>query len=239
MYNIVIKIHLNKEIFSMKRHLIIFMSTAILFFGITLPVFANMISISGLYDTGVNNAGTVLAAGALDMHYILSDSPLGSYGITTVIPRAGSWIEPPSGSNWIGPQAHSEGLTSDPGGYYSYIFNFSLTGLNPNTASISGKWATDNTGVLLLNGISMSTANGFGSLTSFMLTGPNFRDGNNTLEFKVYNIPQGGYPGTGNPSGLLVSGLQGTASAVPLPPAIMLLAPGLIGLAGLRKRNNI
>ncbi|MCX5806268.1 MAG: VPLPA-CTERM sorting domain-containing protein [Proteobacteria bacterium] len=222
----------------MKRHLVMFVSTTILFLGITLPVFADMISISGLYDTGVNDAGKALATGDVETHYILSSvSPLAS-GITTVVPYAsGAWLPPPPESNWIGPQAHAAGLSSDPEGAYSYKLNFSLTGLNPNSASISGKWAADNSAELLLNGKSMATVGGFGSLESFLLTGPNFINGINTLEFKVTNYSGDYY--WGNPSGLLVSGLQGTASSVPLPPSVWLLGSSLIGLVGFRRFKKI
>jgi hypothetical protein len=229
---------ISKRRFSMKRHLIMFVSTAIFFLGITLPVFADMISISGLYDTGVNDAGKALATGALDTHYILSSgSPLTS-GITKVVPYASdAWLPPPSGSNWIAPQAHTVGLSSDPEGVYIYKLNFSLSGLNLNTASISGNWAADNSAELLLNGKSMATVGGFGSLESFLLTGPNFVNGINTLEFKVTNYSGDYY--WGNPSGLLVSGLHGTASAVPLPPSVWLLGSSLIGLVVFRRFKKI
>jgi hypothetical protein len=224
----------------MKRHLIIFVSTAILFLGITLPVFADMISISGLYNTGVNDAGTVLTPGAIDTHYVLSSgSPLSS-GQATIVPYTGTWVTPISGSNWIGPQTHAAWLSSDPAGDYSYKLSFNLTGLNPTTANIGGFWATDNNGVLSLNGHTISAMygeKGYDHLTQFSWTGSYFKEGINTLEFKVNNW--NGNPINGNPSGLLVSGLQGTAAPVPLPPSLMLIAPGLLGLVGLRKRINI
>jgi hypothetical protein len=220
----------------MKRYFILCVCVLILSLGFTLPVFAHIVpAFTGLYNTGVDDAGLVLDNGTNDTHYVLTSSPLGASGTSTVIPFPGAWVTPPTGSSWIGPQSHgTDGLTSDPAGVYSYTLTFSLApGLDPRKTEISGYWAVDNSATLYLNGIYTNVTNGgFNSLAYFDLTS-NFITGKNIVEFRVTNDDGGSW---GNPSGLLVSGLQGKSSPVPLPAAMWLLGPGLVGLLGLRRK---
>lgn len=145
-------------------------------------------------------------------------------------------MDPPGGSFWIGPRPNlSDGC---PSGDYSYTITFDLTNLKPNTAIVTGSWASDNESGIWLNGIftGLSDDNQFYTLTPFTLqAGQNvsFLPGLNTLEFRVNN---GGPGGPGDPSGLLVYGLQGTAAPVPIPTTIWLLGAGLAGLLGLRRK---
>jgi len=220
----------------MKRGLSIFAVACIFLLCITLQ--GNAAMISGLYNTGVDNNGNVLSIGTNDNHYILSSVPTGFNGSSTVVPVPGAWISPPSGSYWIGPQYHSEGLSSDPAGTYIYKLSFNLTNLNPDTAVITGSWASDNPSEIWLNGVNTGltrTANdSMSNLTAFSLqTG--FVSETNILEFRVVNLDNG-MPIWGNPSGLLVSDLQGTAAPVPVPAAVWLFGTGLLGLFSVRRK---
>ena len=177
--------------------------------------------ISGLYSTGVDNSGTVLPLGTLDPHYILS----GPSTPAKVIAPNPSWIAAPGGSDWIGP---SNGSVSDPLGIYTYSLSFDLSGMNPNTAVISGNLAADNTPTIFLNGIDtgFSHPNQFFTLEPFIINS-GFISGINQLEFRVTNNPGLGT----NPTGLLITNLAGEVSAVPVPAAGWLFFSGLIGLA--------
>lgn len=235
----------------MKKYFVLFISVLILSLGPTLPAIAllapTLPSLPGLYNTGVDNSGFVLANGSQDNHYVLSSYTLTNYssdlvgsGKSTVVTYPGAWVSPTSGSGWIAPQFHADGLTSDPVGTYDYKLTFSLAGLNPSTASISGQWAADNSAVLLLNGNKIAEKTGeygFSCLATFSQTGSYFVKGNNTLEFIVSNW--NGNAGYGNPSGLLVTGLTGTANPVPIPAAVWLFGSGLFGLVGIRRKFQI
>jgi hypothetical protein len=104
---------------------------------------------------------------------------------------------------------------------------FDLSGFDPGSTTLSGSWAADNFGSILLNG---STPTGTGTLVlsgypisnfesfhNFTITG-GFLVGINTLDFV---ITDGGVPG-----GLNVTNLVAT-SAVPEPSSLVLLLGGL------------
>ena len=92
-------------------------------------------------------------------------------------------------------------------------------------------WATDNYGAIWLNGVDTGLSKGlygFQTLDAFEVNS-GFLPGINSLEFRVTNEPN-----KSTPSGLLVANLTG--HAVPLPATAWLLASGLVGLIGLRRR---
>src|SRR5262249_42296190 len=95
--------------------------------------------IPGLFNTGVNNAGMALAAGAVDPHYQFTvnadsaspDAIVHNEGFP--IAPAGPWIASSAGSKWIAPRADTSAAA---GGDYTYRITFDLTGLDPATAFI-------------------------------------------------------------------------------------------------------
>jgi hypothetical protein len=168
------------------------------------------------FGTGVAADGTLLAAPAVDPHYILTVSAdtnfLGPNAIvvSNAYPiQAGAWLLNGPNSAWIAPQADQSGTTYTNGTYggnaegdYDYETSFDLTGQNLSMVFISGGWATDNTGTdILVNGVSSGNTNGsFSVLTPFILTATNgLVAGPNTLDFLVNNAPS-----TPNPTGLRV-----------------------------------
>jgi hypothetical protein len=80
-----------------------------------------------------------------------------------------------------------------------------LTGFSLGTVVISGFYATDNSGYIQLNGMTVGPASpSFMSLTPFSLTS-GFKSGINTLDFFVTNASGGSL----NPTGLFVE-MSGT-----------------------------
>jgi len=199
---------------------------------------ANADSIS-LFNTGVDSSGVPLAGGSDDTHWTIVSGP----GVTSPAPAVvvtnqspfGSYAQDPN-SAWIWVKASGAAGINSP---YTLRMTFDLTGLNPNTAMISGSWGADNNGMILLNGstpsgtgtLSLSGTDGsnFASFHSFTITG-GFVAGVNTLDFVVTD--------TGNPGGLNVNSLVGTA-VVPEPSAIaLMLVGGTIVLASRRVKGT-
>src|SRR5438045_7730593 len=120
--------------------------------------------IPGLFNSGVDDTGTVLPDRATDPHYIFSLNPdSASTNVivhdSTVFPIvAGPWMPNNSLSKWVGPLPDTGGAA---GGTYIYRLTFDLTGLDYNTARIAGKWTSDNQGVdILINGQSTGQSHG-------------------------------------------------------------------------------
>jgi hypothetical protein len=180
-----------------------------------------------IFNTGVDaTTGISQPQGSTDSHYTVVSSPAGVVPVvqTSVegfpIPP---WIGDSTTSAWIGPAGTA------PADDYTYQTTFDLTGLDPATAILSGQWATDNAGVLVLNGVSTGFTSPFGVAEgsySFEVwhqftINSGFVDGVNTLELVDNNADVAGL----NPTGLRVE-ISGTADvATP--------EPGTFGMFGL------
>jgi hypothetical protein len=209
------------------RHYQKYFFTILIFFSVLILASEGVRAAPVIFNTGVDDSGNVLPGGASDLHYIMSYT--GTFpppAVSVIRPPFPVWVTPPAGSAWIG------SISSPPPGTYTYTLTFDLTGLDYLNFVLSGKWASDNTSKIFLNGSDTfnETPDGsaFSVLHDFTLqTG--FQPGVNTLAFIVANI---GDAGSGNPTGLLVADLR----AVPIPGAVWLLGSGLICLIGLRRR---
>jgi hypothetical protein len=211
---------------------------------------ANANPISDLFNTGVDSSGVALADSTVgDPHYTLFSVPAGS--TTDLLVRTavgyplipGLYFTGDNSSAWIGPNNDYPGYDHPiwgPAGYYDFQTTFSLAGLDPTTAMISGGWSTDNNGVrILLNGVDTGNAgtlieqfrDGF---ASFSITG-GFISGTNTLDFIVNNY--------GGPTALRVD-MSGSAdvAAVPVPEpetyALMMAGLGLMGTVVRRRKSK-
>jgi len=190
-----------------------------------------------IFNTGVDASGNPLPDGTIgDLHYTLITVPGGTTDIrvrtlTGGFP-VGPWLADDPISAWIGPNNDSQ--DDGPIGTYIYRTTFSLTGLIPATAILTGQWATDNPGTdIRINGNSTGISSCcFTSWTPFTISS-GFVAGTNTLDFVVVN--QGG------PTGLRTE-ISGTAnsvsgSSVPEPASFVLLGVG-IGAIGLIRRRK-
>lgn len=214
-----------------------------------------------LYNTGVNNANVLLPEGTSpDPHYSVipkSNSP--TYVRVSPLPGAPTpWIPHSPGdlSRWISPTNVDE--LPKAGSWFVYTTTFDLTGLDPATALIQGRWAADNAAYISINGVATGTLTNFtqdasgnaipfryGSDGKFSFEkwatfsiGSNFISGINTLDFYVYN----GWPLDVNPvgpTGLRVE-MTGTAniSDIPEPATASLIVIGLATVAGYKVRRR-
>ena len=160
-----------------------------------------------LYSTGVDNQGVPLADDAVDPHYVIGLSPQQPAYVAT---EAGGFPIPPwLGSNsmsaWISPSLDTMGASGG-NNTFAYTTGFELTGFNPSTVRIAGRWATDNDGVDIA--VNLFTLTGqsntvqFAGWTYFEITN-GFRSGANSLTFVVQNGTAGAPPGS-DPTGLRV-----------------------------------
>ncbi|MEO1776914.1 MAG: VPLPA-CTERM sorting domain-containing protein [Pseudomonadota bacterium] len=181
-----------------------------------------------LFNTGVDSSGTVLADGANDPNYAIL-SPAQQAVVINESEIPGTWLDNDSTSRWIW-----QTNTGDPTNVtLTFRTTFDLTGLDPDTAEINGRWAVDNGGDdILLNGAStgITNNNGFTSFTDFTLTA-GFQAGLNTLDFVVRDA--------GFIAGFRAE-LSGTAdeigAVVPLPAGLPMLVAALAGLSLLRRK---
>jgi len=181
---------------------------------------SNAAIISYLFPTGVDSSGAPLGDGVSDPnYYILETESSGVVMNENNIPA--SWVSHSSNSNWIWEKATGKPTHVT----RTFRTTFDLTGLDPNTASISGKWAVDNQGLdILVNGISTGQTNfGFEELTTFNINS-GFVDGLNTLDFVAKDL--------GHISGFLVDSISGNADAIPqsAPEGSSLLSLLVVGL---------
>jgi hypothetical protein len=206
---------------------------------------AVMVSIPGLFNTGVNSLGNPLAAGAVDPHYTLisSDDPAfpGPNALVTDSPLPGGWTPNTPTAQWISPNAEQTPLdnggpgTGNSVGTYIYDLPFNMTGLDPTQASITGSWAVDTIGLIYLNGAYVGlTTNLGGSSTPTPFSvpiGSNFGPGVNHLDFVVINAAAGS-------TGMIVQGIGGNAPGIPEPSTIVLAGLGFVSLIVVRLRRR-
>ncbi|ACV34198.1 PEP-CTERM sorting domain-containing protein [Accumulibacter sp.] len=205
---------------------------------------AAAVPIPGLFSTGTDNVGAVLLAGAADTHYALSksggDGPsVGTSGF--VAPDSGFpigyWVANTATSKWLAPAVNAAATyDATSNGIYTWTLSFNLSGYDPLSASFSGRWATDNSGQIKLNGtlLAVGSSSGFNTWTNFSSTGGSFATGLNTLDFIVTNLAQSG----GNPTGLQVQFLSSSVTPVPEPESYGMLLAGL-GLVGFVTRRRL
>lgn len=200
---------------------------------------AQVVSIDGLFATGVDGSGATLGDAALDAHYVVTASSAGSnytgtsYAVSTSF-LDGAWAANSSSARWIvDPRpGNPDGKATRPDGTFDYTITFTMpTGAQLTTASISGNGAAGDSGAIYVNGVLVSgeAIAGGSSTNAFTLNSTNstFAAGSNTVTFRVTNA-------TNNSStGLLITSLSGTV-VVPEVGAFLPVAGALLLLAGVK-----
>lgn len=159
--------------------------------------------IPDLYSTGLDDARAPLADGAVDPHYTLIENPdvQSTDAIvqdTSVFPiSTGTWLPASSTSKWIGPKFNT---VDSAVGIFVYRTTFDITGRDPSTVIIEGRWSTDNVGnEIRVNGVATANApnTGFNLWTPFTIRGTDVDlvAGVNTIDFVVENVQDVGYTG--------------------------------------------
>jgi PEP-CTERM motif-containing protein len=221
-------------------------AAAVIAAGVGLIPSAQAASIT-VFDTGVDAGGVSRSDGSTpDLHYTLNGGNLQTeVGTSTGGFPIGPWLGDSNTSAWIGPLSTARFAGAN-GATFDYQTTFNLTGLNPATALISGRWSTDDQGVdILINGVSTGQTtppSSYASWTSFIINS-GFVPGLNTLDFLVFNANSDccGDPAGTNPTGVRVE-MAGTAdlSAVPLPSTwtMMLAGLGIVAVLACRRRRQ-
>lgn len=185
-----------------------------------------------LFNTGVNNDGSLAAEGSVDLHYTLilsADTDADQNGPEAFVvqsPRPAQYVNTAT-AQYIAPDPNQNFAECCAPGNYTYRTTFDLTGLDPSTATISGIWRTDDAGLdIFINGTSTGQTSVVHTDTAFSVNS-GFVAGLNTLDFAINNAA--------GPSGLRIS-LTGTADVagtppVPEPGSLVLLALGFGGVA--------
>jgi len=154
-----------------------------------------------VFNTGVSSGG-LAADGAVDSHYTLIGSADPAFpGPNAFVVDSNMfpfpyWLSDGPNSKWIAPQANEYNF--DPPGAYTYSTTFNLTGKVVAGAVLNGQCATDNTGVINLNGVPIGSCANFNVWSPFA-TSIGFVSGVNTLDFVVTNSGS-----TPSPTGLRV-----------------------------------
>src|SRR6185312_11088667 len=104
-------------------------------------------SIPGLFNTGVDGTGALLANNEVDAHYTITasaDPDFPGPDAFTLLPGfpVGPWLAEGPLSRWIAPQADQS--TGNQPGSYTFTTTFDLTGLDVASAQISGQITADN-----------------------------------------------------------------------------------------------
>jgi hypothetical protein len=193
-------------------------------------------NIPGVFSTGVDDSGNLLSAGQTDPHWTISSSPAGAAPALVTASLDPNWVANTVSSEWINANGIGQGPAA--AGLYIYTLMFSLDEFDPATAQITGKWASDNSSEIFLNGINTGTSNsntGFKAFSLFSITN-DFVAGENELQFYVTQDPDApGGNGKGNPEGLQVSIISATAEPVPEPATLSLFALSLLRIYGTSK----
>jgi hypothetical protein len=178
-------------------------------------------AIPSLFNTGVDNLGVLLANGTVDPHYALTMSadPIDRGPSAFVVTPNGfpfpPWIAQGPKSQWIAPKTDQR--VGNNFGPYVYRITFSLAGLDPATATISGQYSTDNNGTdVRINGVITGQTTPLTAYTAFfpLSITSGFVAGVNTIDFFLFNDP--GSTSEDNPTGLRVE-ISGTAAPLPTP----------------------
>jgi hypothetical protein len=185
--------------------------------------------VPGIYGTGVDDNGIVLAPGTSDPHWTITSVPGASSFVTpgaaVVQSNHPAWIanDPvgTAGSSFI--SVVPAGTTGIPGGQYTYETTFDLTGFDEKTFELAMRITADDSAEVFLNGNATGiTHSGFGSFSDVFYLTDGFQAGLNNLSIVLTNggdnpgglrVELTGFGQVPEPASMLVWGLMGAAFA--------------------------
>lgn len=206
-------------------------------------------------STGTNGSGVVIANGAMDPYWLISvaggafNPALALYpadqccGMESVNATRAKWINNVTNPQAVFPSGTPDGWNNDP--YTVVRRTFDLSGYDPSTLAISGVWrAADGVVGAYLNGNLLFTSRLFvdgeqrtanwGADNPFLvaLGSTSFNTGINTLDFQLETLNTV-YDGL-----YLDATVTGQLSTVPEPASMVLVATGLLAIAGAAARRR-
>jgi len=215
--------------------------------------------ISGLYSSGVDSSGNLIATGATDTHWTVVASPTWNstanyYNGAALAYTIDAWSYAPAqsspNSQWI-TMPNGEGTNFWPPlgtpvrgtpGWYTYETSFTLPA-NVLSATITGKFVGDNAAVIKLNNVQASYGTVTDGFLPFTMTS-GFQAGTNLVDVFVQNTGEQSQPADyPNPTGMQVQ-LSGEYTLAPVPeidpssfgPAISLVM-GALSLRECRRKK--
>lgn len=194
--------------------------------GWAVPASAGTITV---FSTGVDASGKPLPGGSLDPHYTIDAAAAAAGGsgpwvINNATAESVFWVDDTATSSWISSKQDTHEAPNT-----TYSTTFSLAGLDPHSAVLTGRLAADDATTVYLNGVEVfydpPAPQPWLTLVPFTISS-NFDAGLNTLEFVTPNDIANS-PNLDGPGGLQVD-ISGTASAsshtpgvVPVPAAFV------------------
>lgn len=191
-----------------------------------------------LFNTGLNGSGSLISGIEEDANWFTVDPEGGA-----VAYNHPSYALSNAGSQWI--SIATDGASNDLN-HRQTIFatRFDLTGYDASTAAISGIWGVDNAATIFLNGVDTGEfielnddRESFTTLRGFNIN-DYFTSGVNLLTIDITN----GYTDVNRtnigPLALRFDDMLLTATRVPEPGTLALVALGLVGL-GLSRRRKV
>jgi hypothetical protein len=208
---------------------------------------SNNLTADGNWYEASNSSGTVMGQAFVTVNNAYPIQNAGPWLANNTNDSNGVGV----GSSWITP-GNNQGTAYINGPYY-FATNFSLSGLQAATASLSGYWlADDYGGGISLNGVqvgqnSLPAFGGLGGpMVPFSITEGNaamgqavFTGGTNVLTFGVVNdsTDHGAVAGGSTPTGVRVL-FNNASASVPEPGTMFLMGIGLIGTGLLARRTR-
>jgi ELWxxDGT repeat protein len=151
-----------------------------------------------VFATGLDNSGSPLPDGAIDPHYqLVASADPSNHGPNSYVVLENQypfqfWIADTATSKWISSKADQS--RNDAGGIFDYQTTFDLSGFDPSTAQLTGRFTEDNEMVdILINGHSTGIQNSpaqWAVWTPFTISS-GFQPGLNTIVFHTHNDDSG------------------------------------------------
>jgi hypothetical protein len=184
---------------------------------------ANAATVTGVYNTAVDNSGVRVADGSVDAHWLANSGAAYVYNNPAYTPLAGSSFIAVAADG-----SHADAVNT-------FTLDFSIEGAF-SSASLSGVLQADNFATVYLNGVQIGQDQQATVYSNFDATNPysfsaltGLKQGANELKVVLTD--------TGGPSAMEISSLSVLTTGVPEPASWALMMTGL-GLVGGAMRAN-